>query len=341
MVLRNNRALHGWVYEGNLLVKARKQAFRLRPLPSDPTGQPPHAGAQVWLPTSHPAALRVGRRRRRGHRDDERARDDNGEPGLQLHGHQGDGRGRENGGRGYRFPGRGKGALEHELDAGREQGQLRPRGIPFPRAAVDLDAYCLELTDESKKQALVCRAAADVNRWKREYGVRPELVSPCSSSDHDCVLTRRFLFPGTVFATHFTLGGELTSSRLFYGSDAAELSTVKDSVKMAAGLSITSTHGSGGFGYAPSSSSETSRGVKAARQSMRLAWRARGGDTLLFSNPPLWASMVKDYHLWRVMDQQGMVGMVSLVKSVNARAGKFLESPESSSKDHGDGNKRA
>lgn len=141
------------------------------------------------------------------------------------------------------------------------------------------------------------------------------------------------MFLGTVFATHFTLGGELTSSRLFHGSDAVELSTVKDSVKVAAGLSITSPYGSGGFSYGSSNSSESSKGEKAAQQSMRLAWQARGGDTLLCSkyvtritqtfftdlqgekergcmltpaflclSPPAWASTVKDYRLWRIMD---------------------------------------
>lgn len=91
------------------------------------------------------------------------------------------------------------------------------------------------------------------------------------------------MFLGTVFATHFTLGGELTSSRLFHGSDSVELSTVKDSVKVAAGLSITSPYGSGGFSYGSSNSSESSKGEKTAQQSMRLAWQARGGDTLLCS----------------------------------------------------------
>lgn len=35
-----------------------------------------------------------------------------------------------------------------------------------------------------------------------------------------------------------------------------------------------------------------------------------------------------------------MVSMLSLVKSVNAQAGKFLENPDTSSKDHGDEDKR-
>jgi hypothetical protein len=43
----------------------------------------------------------------------------------------------------------------------------------FPRAAVEVDAYCLQLTEECKREALACRVRADVDKWEREYGRPP------------------------------------------------------------------------------------------------------------------------------------------------------------------------
>lgn len=327
-VFRNNRALHGWIYKGNLLVKARKQAFQLRPIQSDPIGQPPPTGT---VNSGAPSTITSGNEKPASLPpvppfyvwDDATVEVTEMTSALETTmANQGfSSTAIKATGGGGKMGAEATASLAVEKEHSTANQTLDVNKVnsihvsyQFPRAAVDLDAYCLELTDECKKQALDCRTAADVDRWKQEYG--------------------------TVFATHFTLGGELTSSRLFHGSDAVELSTVKDSVKVAAGLSITSPYGSGGFSYGSSNSSESSKGEKAAQQSMRLAWQARGGDTLLCSNPPAWASTVKDYRLWRIMDQEGMVSMLSLVKSVNAQAGKFLENPDTSSKDHGDEDKR-
>lgn len=132
---------------------------------------------------------------------------------------------------------------------------------------------------------------------------------------------------GSVFATQFTLGGELTSTRFFQSTDSGELSAFKDNLKTAAGLSISSPVVSGGGSFASSEGKEGSKGERSANQSARLAWQARGGDTLLCSkyvssrpstypfraqenicntnsmiSPPMWASTVKNYMLWRIMD---------------------------------------
>jgi hypothetical protein len=149
--------------------------------------------------------------------------------------------------------------------------------LKFPRAAVEVDAYCLELTEECKRQALECRERADVDRWQREYGKPSQILQlPCT-----LFLLTHFL--GSVFATQFTLGGELTSSRLFQAVDKVSLSAFKDSVKIAAGASISTPYGSAGASYGSFNSNETDKGNSTAQQSMRLAWQARGGDTLLCS----------------------------------------------------------
>jgi hypothetical protein len=91
-------------------------------------------------------------------------------------------------------------------------------------------------------------------------------------------------------------------------------------------LSISTPYGSAGGSYGSFDSNESTKGEKKAQQSVRLAWQARGGDTLLCSryattladvfigpmirvylliylnSPTLWANTVKDYRLWRIMD---------------------------------------
>ncbi|KAI4600652.1 hypothetical protein KJ359_012813 [Pestalotiopsis sp. 9143b] len=331
-VFRNNRALHGWYSKGNFLVKARKRAFNLSPTPAEDSPHPaPKAiegkkgeaqkgdatapGAQKQI--SSPKALR-------GSLppippfyvyDDssvevteltsalEKQMADQGFSSMAVKAAAGGGL--------EGVQATGSFAIEKESSTATKQLQASQVNsvhisYKFPRAAVELDTYCLELTEECKKQALACRNRADVDRWQREYG--------------------------SVFATQFTLGGELTSTRFFQSTDSGELSAFKDNLKTAAGLSISSPVVSGGGSFASSEGKEGSKGERSANQSARLAWQARGGDTLLCSNPPMWASTVKNYMLWRIMDQQGIVGMIDFIKITHPKAGQFLENPETASK---------
>ncbi|GJN78643.1 hypothetical protein PLIIFM63780_002152 [Purpureocillium lilacinum] len=323
-VFRNNRALHGWFHKGNMLLKARKRAFQLKP----------NMNAEISRSQRSAAAkTENSKEASRGDTDQDMSTEETGGPyGIPTPGsgplpplppfyvwddasvevtemtsalektmaNQGfSSTAVKAAGGGAAVGGQASASLAVETEHSAASKELNAEQVnsihvaykanfltlKFPRAAVEVDAYCLELTEE------------------------------CS-----------------VFATQFTLGGELTSSRLFHGSDAAELSAFKDSVKVAAGLSISTPHGSAGISHGSHSSNETAEEEKKAQRSLRLAWQARGGDTLLCSNPPLWASTVKDYRLWRVMDQQGMVKMIDLVKDIHLKAGKYLENPETASK---------
>ncbi|KAI0407389.1 hypothetical protein F4802DRAFT_611861 [Xylaria palmicola] len=304
VVFKNTRALYGWVYKGDLLVKARKRAFQLRLLDTMKEDKPvpgviplpPIPPFYVWDDanvevTEMTSALENTMATQGFSSTAVKAAASGGALGAQADAST---------------------AIETEHTAATKKiAAAKVNSVhvsyKFPRAAVEVDAYCLELTDECKRRALSCRNRADVDRWQREYG--------------------------SVFATQFTLGGELISSRLFQSSDEAELSAFKDTVKTAAGMSLSTPSGSASASYASVDSKDKTEEHKSAQQSLRLAWQARGGNTLLCTNPPLWTSTVKDYRLWRIMDQEGMVKMIDLVKAVNMTAGDFLEHPETASKD--------
>ncbi|KAH6851071.1 hypothetical protein B0I37DRAFT_414420 [Chaetomium sp. MPI-CAGE-AT-0009] len=318
VVLRNNRALHGWFYKDGMLVKARKRAFQLTPNPDvqpshpqNPVGTTTTGKKETPAPVNGPAPpvppfyvwddASVEVTEMTSALEKTMANQGFSSTAVRAAG----------GGGAMEIQGTASLAVEKEHSTASKKLEAKQVNsvhvsYKFPRAAVEVDAYCLQLTEECKREALACRVRADVDRWEREYG--------------------------SVFATKFTLGGELISSRLFHGTDDAELSAFKDSVKVAAGLSLSTPYGSAGASYGSLDSNESTKGERKAQQSVRLAWQARGGDTLLCSSPTLWANTVKDYRLWRIMDQEGMVRMRDLVKTVDLKAGIFLENPESASK---------
>ncbi|KAF3308082.1 hypothetical protein TWF173_001737 [Orbilia oligospora] len=99
-------------------------------------------------------------------------------------------------------------------------------------------------------------------------------------------------------------------------------------MKFAAGLSIQSSYGGGCGNYGKTESDGSNGSNVTLDQDSRLAWSARGGDTILCSNPSAWAATVKDYRLWRVMDQQRFVGVRYLIQDLDTHAYTQLANPK-------------
>ncbi|ETS78623.1 hypothetical protein PFICI_10685 [Pestalotiopsis fici W106-1] len=175
----------------------------------------------------------------------------------------------------------------------------------FPRVVVELDSEYLELTPECALDARNLTDQSGVDRFTRRYG--------------------------NTFATSFTLGGYLFSTRSVSKTEQADLEQVKDRTRKAAGLSIQSPMFSGSFGVASASGKGSEEGGATLHQEARLTWDAHGGDTLLASNPTAWVGTVKDPRLWRLMDQQRVVQLFHLIKEVDLFAYKNLISPSSGS----------
>ncbi|KAH7024703.1 uncharacterized protein B0I36DRAFT_366624 [Microdochium trichocladiopsis] len=308
-VLRNTRALHGWYNRGNVMMKARKKAFDIAP-PLGAAGETPNGvsndkGVVLPLPPfyiSDDATVDVTETRSAL----EREMADSGFSQQAI---------KASGGGGT------MGVLATAAAAYEKQSSEAAKTIEastvqavhvaykFPRATIELDAYSLQLTTEAKSRALGVSTVADMDRWYRDFG--------------------------NVFALQFTLGGELTSSRLFDSHDNSSLASFKDSIKLAAGLSISSPYVTAGFSTSSVDATEHAEGEKTTNQNLRLTWKARGGNTLLCSNPPLWTATVKDYRLWRIMDQQCLVSMSNLVGEVDIRAAEHLTHPEAWTGDNG------
>ncbi|EAW16898.1 uncharacterized protein NFIA_002480 [Aspergillus fischeri NRRL 181] len=171
----------------------------------------------------------------------------------------------------------------------------------FPRAVVELDASCLELTPECIKQAQDTKTPEDVKQFFRDYG--------------------------NVFAATFTLGGELHSTRSLTTTEKQNLAATKDNVKTAAGFSLSSPYVSGGVSGGWVDSSNKNTADQQLRQSLRLAWHARGGDTILCSNPPQWAATVRNHNYWRIIDQECLVNMHKFIEKIDTGVADHLTSP--------------
>uniref|UniRef100_A0A8H7N5V9 MACPF domain-containing protein n=1 Tax=Bionectria ochroleuca TaxID=29856 RepID=A0A8H7N5V9_BIOOC len=90
--------------------------------------------------------------------------------------------------------------------------------------------------------------------------------------------------------------GFLYSTQNINDEERKQIEKIKNTTRIAAGLSVqTPWAGAGDY---------------------HLTWDSHGGDTTLCSDPPRWVSSVRDYRLWRPMDQHRFVRLESIIQSI-------------------------
>ncbi|KAK3901382.1 hypothetical protein C8A05DRAFT_34939 [Staphylotrichum tortipilum] len=306
-VLKNNRALHGYGYDFKLsaFVTAPKPAFRLRG--AAPVGKPPSssttsAPAQQYLPPIPPfyvhdrATVKV---------IEVRSQQQNtwikeGFNSMAVGGSLGGGP--------ASVPVSVQASWEKEhsyANQKREVSDIQSLAVTynFPRAVLELDPDTLELTDQCRADALKVTSTAARDKFFRDYG--------------------------TIFATRVTLGGFLYSTRSVKSTELATLDQVKDTTRIAAGISAQTPKASGSLNIAKVDSTSTETGQANLLQQVCLTWDAQGGDTLLCTNPPAWANTVKDHRLWRLMNKERLVSVEYLIKDLDTEPWHRLTNPTS------------
>ncbi|KAK0666950.1 hypothetical protein QBC41DRAFT_324772 [Cercophora samala] len=171
----------------------------------------------------------------------------------------------------------------------------------FPRVAIDLSPRYLQLSDE-------CEEA--INNIKSDYD-KVQFVN-----DY-----------GTAFPTKVVLGGFLRSSRNVQVKTNEQLEAAKEETKTAAGLSFASPQVSFGMNYAKTTSETNKNSSGQTIGNAALTWKARGGDTVLCSNPSAWASTVKDYRYWRITEQSQTVSLVRIIEGIDPNMSHKVEFP--------------
>ncbi|VBB81427.1 Putative protein of unknown function [Podospora comata] len=171
----------------------------------------------------------------------------------------------------------------------------------FPRVAIDLSPRYLQLSDECEEAIKNSKSDYDKVQFINDYG--------------------------DAFPTKVVLGGFLRSSRQVKVKTNEQLDAAKEETKKAAGLSFASPQVSFGVNYAKTTSDTTTTAQGQTIGNAALTWEARGGDTVLCSNPSAWASTVKDYRYWRITEQSQTVSLVRIIDGIDPNMAHKVEFP--------------
>ncbi|KAI1443904.1 hypothetical protein F5Y02DRAFT_409289 [Annulohypoxylon stygium] len=154
----------------------------------------------------------------------------------------------------------------------------------FPRVIVYLDHESLEPTEECIKQFDVIAKQTDVS-------IRNGMIKAFKA---------RY---GEVFSTSVQLGGYLYSTKLTSAIAASSSSEKMDRLAVSAGVNFSTPYVSGSVSTENSHGSGQSREQSSSSKHESLTWTAKGGDTLLSSNPPAWSGTVGNIYNWRVIER--------------------------------------
>ncbi|KAF7179293.1 hypothetical protein CNMCM7691_008226 [Aspergillus felis] len=195
----------------------------------------------------------------------------------------------------------------------------------FPRVAIDLSPRYLQLSDECEEAIKNIKSDYDKVQFINDYGNWSSFVFQTKSISS-------YFEIGDAFPTKVVLGGFLRSSRQVRVKTDEELEAAKEETKKAAGLSFASPQVSFGMNYAKTTSDTTTTGHGQTIGNAALTWEARGGDTVLCSNPSAWASTVKDYRYWRITEQSQTVSLVRIIDGIDPNMARKVEFPNQDDK---------
>ncbi|OJJ95806.1 hypothetical protein ASPACDRAFT_64276 [Aspergillus aculeatus ATCC 16872] len=132
---------------------------------------------------------------------------------------------------------------------------------------------------------------------------------------------------GDAFPSKVILGGFLRSSRDVKVKTTEQLDAAKEETRRAAEVSFAAPQVSFGVTYASTTSETKTSGQGQTVGNAALTWEARGGDTVLCSNPSAWAATVKDYRNRGITEQSQTVSLVSVIDGIDPNMGQKVEYP--------------
>ncbi|EGX88200.1 Membrane attack complex component/perforin [Cordyceps militaris CM01] len=164
----------------------------------------------------------------------------------------------------------------------------------FPRVVLYLNKDNLELSEDCKD---------GLNRLK-----------PAANEQVDTQKVIEFFETfGHFIPTRVELGGRLFSSEKLQSTDAAEVRSKSEALKVAAGVSFSSPYVQASINASHETGKDNSSGSTTSSLTKTICWEASGGDTLLCNNPPAWCASVGSHYNWRVMKQHDVIPLVKLI----------------------------
>ncbi|KAJ5908081.1 hypothetical protein N7495_000763 [Penicillium taxi] len=162
----------------------------------------------------------------------------------------------------------------------------------FPRVTVTFEPETIQLSSECRHDALNISNKQEKEDFFDKYG--------------------------HAFASEISLGGRLQHTRKTAQSEKVQIEVIKERMQVVAGASFTAPYVGASAVYGHSEGTQSTDEVSKLNRSLAMSWTARGGDTTLCSNPPLWASTVKNFKYWRLLNQCLTVNMESFMKSIDS-----------------------
>ncbi|CEJ61123.1 hypothetical protein PMG11_09665 [Penicillium brasilianum] len=162
----------------------------------------------------------------------------------------------------------------------------------FPRVTVTIEPETIQLSRECRRDALNISNEEEKNDFFDKYG--------------------------HVFASEIGLGGRLQHTRKTAQSEKGQIEVIKERMQVVAGASFTAPYVGASAVYGHSEGTQSTDEVSKLNRSLAMSWAAKGGDTTLFSNPPLWATTVKNFKYWRLLNQCLTVNMESFMRSIDS-----------------------
>ncbi|KAH7311137.1 hypothetical protein BKA65DRAFT_484916 [Rhexocercosporidium sp. MPI-PUGE-AT-0058] len=183
----------------------------------------------------------------------------------------------------------------------------------FPRARVTMDPTNLALSPQATSylDRIISIYKRDV---KPLLDIKPEEIDWTETEAALVDFSEKF---GHVFATRFQLGGQLLSTKFASSTYEAKEEDFKNSLKTALALSWSSQYTSGSVSTSYERQKHENSKSQTAKDVSQLAWTARGGNTLLCANPPLWAGTVGLYSNWRTIEQEKVLPLYELYGKFN------------------------
>ncbi|CAH0033757.1 unnamed protein product [Clonostachys rhizophaga] len=127
----------------------------------------------------------------------------------------------------------------------------------FPRAGIEMDIADLELDEDCLSDVRAVTTLEERDRFFEHYG--------------------------TIFITKLTLGGFLYSTRNINDEERKQIEKIKNTTRIAAGLSVQTPWAGAGGEFSIVNSTNTEESQSTLLQDYHLTWDSHGGDTTLCS----------------------------------------------------------
>ncbi|KAK3367914.1 hypothetical protein B0H63DRAFT_404760, partial [Podospora didyma] len=130
---------------------------------------------------------------------------------------------------------------------------------------------------------------------------------------------------GQLWCQRVTIGGRLQSTKIMSDTTATKEQQQKESFKWSVGAQVTTPWVSGGVKHSKTGGTDNQDNEADVKRREENVFEAVGGDTILVTNPEMWAATVADFRTWRRCSLSPLVDALSAIKGYAAVRSWFIQ----------------